>query len=105
MKRLRLSIVLFVSFLPLFAQTEKNITILHTNDLHSRLMGFAPESAYSPMSVNDDKTVGGFSRIASIISTEKNSYKEITLVVDAGDFMMGTLFPSLEKNTVFSFGL
>jgi 5'-nucleotidase len=68
-------------------------------------MGFAPESAYSPMSVNDDKTVGGFARIASIISAEKNSGKGITIVVDAGDFMMGTLFPSLEKKSGFQLRL
>jgi len=89
----------------MFAQTEKMITILHTNDLHSRLMGFAPESAYSPLSVNDDKTAGGFARIATIINAEKKTDKGITLVVDAGDFMMGTLFPSLEKETGFQLRL
>jgi 5'-nucleotidase len=105
MKRFNFSLFLFVLFLPLFAQTEKKITILHTNDLHSRLMGFSPESAYSPLNVNDDKTVGGFARIATILNAEKNSGKGISLVVDAGDFMMGTLFPSLEKKTGFQLRL
>lgn len=80
----------------LSAQSEKKITILHTNDLHAHLEGFAPESDYTPLSVNDDKTVGGFSRIATIIKREKESSPGSTLVVDAGDFLMGTLFQSLE---------
>jgi 5'-nucleotidase/UDP-sugar diphosphatase len=105
MKKYYLFLFLFVSFLPLLAQTEKKITILHTNDLHSRLMGFSPESAYSSTSVNDDKTVGGFARIASIIESEKNASEGITLVVDAGDFMMGTLFPCLEKKSGFQLRL
>jgi len=86
-------------------QSEKRITILHTNDLHSHLEGYAPESDYSPLSVNDDKTIGGFSRIASIIKTEKEKNGGITLVVDAGDFLMGTLFQSLEVNTGFQLRL
>lgn len=105
MKRFNLFIIFLVSALPLFAQKEKRITIFHTNDLHSRLIGFLPESAYSPMSVNDDKTVGGFARIATIINTVKNSDNGITIVVDAGDFMMGTLFPSLEKKSGFQLRL
>jgi len=68
-------------------------------------MGYAPESEYSPLTVNDDKTVGGFARIASIIKAEKESNKGITLVLDAGDFMMGTLFPSLEKKYGFQLRL
>lgn len=69
---------------------------MHTNDLHSRLIGYAPESAYSPLTVNDDKTIGGFARIAAIIKAEKENTKEMTLVLDAGDFTMGTLFRVLK---------
>ena len=68
-------------------------------------MGFAPESSYSPLTLNDDKTVGGFARIASIIKSEKETEPGTTLVVDAGDFMMGTLFPSLEKKYGFQLRL
>jgi 5'-nucleotidase/UDP-sugar diphosphatase len=90
---------------PLEAQTEKKITILHTNDLHSRLTGYAPESDYSPLTVNDDKTIGGFARIAAIIKTEKENSSGTTLVLDAGDFLMGTLFSSLEVKTGFQLRL
>ena len=101
-----LAFCLFLSMiLSLSGQTEKKITILHTNDLHSRLMGYAPESAYSPLTVNDDKTVGGFARIASIINAEKESNNGTTLVLDAGDFTMGTLFPGLEAKTGFQLRL
>jgi hypothetical protein len=67
-----LSILLAISICyACYGQTEKKITILHTNDLHSHLQGFAPESNYSPMSINDDRSIGGFSRIATIIKKEK----------------------------------
>jgi 5'-nucleotidase / UDP-sugar diphosphatase len=105
MKKALLFLIWFVSFITLNGQTEKKITILHTNDLHSRLIGYAPESQYSPLTINDDKTVGGFARIASIIKAEKDSSNGITLVLDAGDFMMGTLFPSLEKKSGFQLRL
>ncbi len=55
--------------------------------------------------MNDDKTVGGFARIATIIKTEKESNAGTTLVLDAGDFLMGTLFPSLELKTGFQLRL
>jgi len=105
MKKLTLIIVLFISILSVDAQSEKKITILHTNDLHSRLMGFAPESGYSPLTTDNDKTVGGFARIAAIIKSQKEASSATTIVVDAGDFMMGTLFPSLEKKYGFQLRL
>jgi len=95
MRKTLVFLIWFVSIHSLSAQTEKKITILHTNDLHSRLIGYAHESAYTPLKVNDDKTVGGFARIASIMKAEKESNNGTTLILDAGDFLMGTLFPSL----------
>lgn len=94
-----------ICFLPVHGQTEMKITILFTNDLHSRLTGYAPESDYTPLTPNDDKTIGGFARIASIINEEKSKNDGITIVVDAGDFLMGTLFQSLEPETGFQLGL
>jgi 5'-nucleotidase / UDP-sugar diphosphatase len=105
MKRVLVFWLFSAIMLSLHGQTERRINILHTNDLHSRLIGYAPESAYSPLIVNDDKTVGGFARIAAIIKAEKESNKEMTLVLDAGDFTMGTLFPGLEVKTGFQLRL
>lgn len=105
MKKALVFIICFVSVIIVNGQTEKKITILHTNDLHSHIIGFSPESAYTPLTVNDDKTIGGFARIASIIETEKNNRTGTTLVIDAGDFLMGTLFAGLENETGFQLRL
>jgi len=94
--------VLMVS---LAGQSEKKITILHTNDLHSRLADYSPESAYSPLTLNDDKTIGGFARIAAIIKAEKENSKGISIAIDGGDFLMGTLFHAMEVKTGFQLRL
>ena len=93
MKKYCLTILLVINTLILASQ-EKTITVIHTNDMHSRLNGFAPESAYTPLSVNDDATIGGFTRLASIIAAEKSRVGGSVLVIDAGDFLMGTLLRS-----------
>ena len=41
---------------------KKTFTILHTN--HSNLIGMAPASDYSPFTLNEDATRGGFARLA-----------------------------------------
>ena len=105
MRVISLSFLILMLFSQSFSQGEKRIVILHTNDLHSRLTGYAPESAYTPMSVNDDNTVGGFARIAAIIKNEKANNPGSTLVLDGGDFLMGTLFHALEVNTGFQLSL
>lgn len=89
----------------LSAQTERRIVFLHTNDLHSRLTGFAPESSYSPLCINNDNTSGGFARIAAIFKNEKERNEAITIIMDSGDFLMGTLFHNLEKTTGFQLPL
>ncbi|PLX06295.1 MAG: hypothetical protein C0596_17640 [Marinilabiliales bacterium] len=43
------------------------LIILHTNDLHSNLTGFSPELEYTPCQTNNDSTLAGFSRIATVI--------------------------------------
>ena len=88
MKKVLLLSLLIIYLAQGTALTGQKIVILHTNDLHSRLTGFAPELDYTPLSVNNDKTVGGFARIASILENERAGDKGITLVVDAGDFLM-----------------
>lgn len=105
MKKTALLFLVLTFLQPLSGQDDKKIVILHTNDLHSMLTGYAPESAYSPLSVNDDRTVGGFARIAAIIKEEKKKNSGTTLVLDAGDFLMGTLFQGLETKTGFQLRL
>lgn len=105
MKRLLLYLFFFAFTLHLSGQEEKKIVILHTNDLHSRLNGFSPEAEYTPWSPGDDETRGGFARIAAILRTEKRNNPGITLTVDAGDFLMGTLFHAMELKTGFQLRL
>jgi 5'-nucleotidase len=105
MKKTAAISLLLMLLLPLTGQSEKKIVILHTNDLHSRITGYAPETADTPLTINDDKTVGGFARIATILKEEKDKNSGITLTVDAGDFLMGTLFQGLETKTGFQLRL
>lgn len=84
---------------------SQELTILHTNDIHSNLTGFGPESSYSPLLVNDDSTQGGFSRLATLISTERAKNDSSLIVCDAGDFLMGTVFQALEPSTGFQLRL
>ncbi|HEY8926080.1 MAG TPA: bifunctional metallophosphatase/5'-nucleotidase, partial [Polyangia bacterium] len=79
----------------------QKLTILHTGDMHSHLMGHSPEGDYSPATVGDDATIGGMARLATAIKTAKATAAAAgtpTLLLDAGDFTMGTLFELLETS-------
>jgi 5'-nucleotidase/UDP-sugar diphosphatase len=102
MKRIALlAICLLVMFPVINSQEGKRLVILHTNDFHSHLQGFAPESAYTPLIDDNDPTIGGFSRIAGLIDETRAANPSSTLVLDAGDCHMGTLFQALEPETGF----
>ncbi len=72
--------------------SKQVFTILHTNDMHSNLIGLSPFSDYTPMSLNDDVTRGGYSRLGTLIAQRKQELGQLgpVLVLDAGDFSMGT---------------
>jgi 5'-nucleotidase len=100
--------ILFTVLILAFFLAEINaqqLTILHTNDLHSKLTGYGPESDYSPLEINNDNTLGGFSRMAAIISSFKQKAPDQTLILDAGDFLMGSLFHVPEQETGFQMNL
>jgi len=67
---------------------------LHTNDLHSSFIGMGPASDYTPFSLNDDATRGGYARLGGLIAKRKEARKDQgpVLVLDAGDYSMGTPF-------------
>jgi len=78
--------------------SERRLILLHTNDLHDHLMGFAPTADYSPETVNDDATVGGAARLRAVIERERAAAGDTpVLLVDAGDFLMGTVFTMLNR--------
>ncbi|MDU8928907.1 bifunctional UDP-sugar hydrolase/5'-nucleotidase [Alisedimentitalea sp. MJ-SS2] len=93
---LLLTAILFGFAPALLAETQK-LTIVHSNDLHSHVLGFSPNSDYTPNTVNDDATLGGWARIATIIKTAKASRDNPVLVLDAGDFLMGSLFHTISR--------
>ncbi len=71
-------------------------TLLQTSDMHSHADGIGPSLDYTPEDNSDgDNVMGGFTRIASIIGavrTEQEKEDIPVVVVDSGDFFMGTVF-------------
>ena len=80
---------------------KKTFTILHTNDLHSNFIGMSPELDYTPFSPNDDKTRGGFARLAPLIATRKAAREAQgpVLLLDDGDYSNGTAFGAATRET------
>lgn len=80
---------------------RKTFTILHTNDMHSNLIGMAPSSDYTPGTLNDDATLGGFARLATLIAKRKKAREAQgpVLILDAGDYSMGTAFGAAIRET------
>jgi 5'-nucleotidase len=69
-------------------------TILHTNDIHSNLIGVGPAAEYTPSTLDDDRTVGGIERIATLIAERRRAREADgpVLVLDIGDAHVGTPF-------------
>ncbi len=88
----------FVSAAP---DGAKTFTILHTNDLHSNFLGLGPAADYSPFTLNDDATRGGYARQAALIAQRKQARKAQgpVLVLCAGDYSMGTPFGAATRET------
>jgi len=105
--KIKLIKTLTITAILLIAQVSvsQKLVILHTNDMHSMLTGFGPELSYTPMSVNDDPTIGGFARLATLLKEEKAKLPNSTLIVDAGDFLMGTIFHAAEQEVGFQIPL
>jgi len=79
----------------------KTFTILHTNDMHASFIGMGPSADYTPFTLNDDTTRGGYARLASLIAQRTAERKEEgpVLVLDAGDYSMGTAFSAATRET------
>ncbi len=78
----------------LFAEMQqeaaaKKLTILHTNDVHSRLEAF-------PMDGSRNQGLGGVAARAAIIQQIRNEGGQV-LLLDAGDIFQGTPFFNLYK--------
>jgi 5'-nucleotidase len=77
----------------------QTFTILHTNDMHSAFIGMGPASDYSPFTLNDDKTRGGYARLATMIAARRaaGQGRGPVLTLDAGDYSMGTPFAAASR--------
>ena len=77
-----------------------NLVILFTHDLHSNVL---PRTV---LGANGARTeAGGFARLAAFIRREQEKAPEGTLVLDAGDYSMGTLFHTLYAGESFELRL
>lgn len=92
MKRInRFIILFFILFIILTFPSHsaaEEITILFTHDLHDNLM---------PFDLFEDgvtKNLGGYKRLYSAIKREREKDSDL-LLLDAGDFSMGTLFQTI----------
>ncbi len=83
------------------AGQKATFTILHTNDLHSNFVGVAPVSDYDPSTPHNDGTRGGFERLATMIAARKAARHDTgpVLILDAGDYSMGTAFAAATRET------
>ncbi len=97
MRLITVLLILVLSPIYSYSQSE-NITILHTNDWQSRLLGYGPQNEYKPNNKGDG-TKGGVARLASLIKKRKKLAKEFgsVLLFDSGDFTMGTLFHTISR--------
>jgi 5'-nucleotidase/UDP-sugar diphosphatase len=83
------------------SKPARKLVILHTNDEHSHLLGFGPESDDFALTylaghpeVGSGAIKGGASRRSAVLKTERDAARAAgadTLTVSAGDNMMGTL--------------
>lgn len=69
-------------------ETGKTVDIVFTHDTHSHL------NSFHTVVDGEDVEAGGFARIKTVID-EKKAENPDTLVVDGGDFSMGTLFQTV----------
>src|SRR5437868_734312 len=79
------------------SQSPRRLVLLHTNDEHSHLLGYGPETdefPIDPARTGTGTIVGGASRRSVVLASERQAAKTAgadVLTVSAGDNMMGTL--------------
>lgn len=89
--RLLAGALLLLAAAPLLAGGTR-VTLVHTNDLHSKLLGYHPSIDYTPATTGDDTTIGGWARIATVIRRVTAERTHPVFALDGGDWSQGTLF-------------
>jgi 5'-nucleotidase len=93
--------LLLPGFLAAAPVGAKTFAILHTNDMHASFIGMGPSADYTPFTLNDDKTRGGYARLAALIKQRSRilGKRGPVMVLDAGDYSMGTAFSAATRET------
>jgi 5'-nucleotidase/UDP-sugar diphosphatase len=76
---------------------RERVTILHTNDWQSHMLGWGPNAEYSPESTGDDTTVGGLARLSTLVTEIRGATAHPVVLYDGGDWMGGSLFQELRQ--------
>jgi len=76
-----------------------DLTILHTNDLHSHFDGNGPDRLYTQQTGDGDPVVGQYARLATAIINARKEATGPLLVLDCGDFFGGTLYHLIAPRT------
>ncbi|MBW2412358.1 MAG: bifunctional metallophosphatase/5'-nucleotidase, partial [Deltaproteobacteria bacterium] len=105
LRRITVILLLTITFATPAISADKALTIIHTNDMHSHLLGAPPNIEYTPDRTADDHTIGGWARIATVIRDVKKNRQNPVLVLDAGDFLMGSLFHMLSREQAYELRL
>jgi len=74
---------------------KERLTILHTNDWQSHMLGWGPNAEYTPGSTGDDGTVGGLARLKTLADEIRGATTHPVVLYDGGDWMGGALFQEL----------
>lgn len=96
-KRMRAAMLLIMAFCVLCITSvvagdkEQKVDILFTHDVHSRLDYFKVKKQGEKT-----KTVGGFARMKTLIDEKRKEDPEL-LLLDGGDFSMGTLYQTISR--------
>ena len=93
MKKIYMLLFVLITANVLFAQ-DKELLLLHTNDMHSRIEPFAADYADTLLA---DK--GGMVRRANFIAQQRKEHANV-LLFDSGDFSQGTPYYNMYKGQV-----
>ncbi|MBN1944281.1 MAG: metallophosphoesterase [Bradymonadales bacterium] len=73
-----------------------SVTLLQTSDIHHHAAGNGAYGDYTPMDTSDsDPVMGGYARLAALVGSiraEQEVADVPVLLVDSGDFTMGTIY-------------
>ena len=83
---------------PATAQQDFTMSIIHTNDVHSRVDQVTASGSFcTPQNAEQNRCFGGYPRLATKIR-ELRAARPNPVLLDAGDVFQGTLFYTLAKS-------